>query len=215
MTNKGKKHRVGKIIAVVGGPRSGKSFLVGRLAEHFGAMPILEGEEQDFPKEIREDIKQNTRPLERCVWFRNKLVAEYLRACKMKDDGNDVIIDNFWISYQLYIDGIAKGFEAENIHALAKIDREILPWPDLTLYLSLSEKTIREFIRRGNRTFDQSEDFIKNQALPVHKLYTDFFSQKEIKKHVLTISRDHLDFTKEKDFSALIERIESFTSVSL
>lgn len=35
----------GKIIAVVGGPRSGKSLLVDRLAKHYEGVAILEGEE--------------------------------------------------------------------------------------------------------------------------------------------------------------------------
>lgn len=199
----------GKIIAIVGGPRAGKSFLVEKLARHYGGIPILEGEEHDFPERIREDIQKNIRPLERIVWFRNKLVKEFFKALNLKNEGKTVVIDNFWISYQLYIDALAKDFEGEIIHDIASIDRETLLWPDLTILLTLSEDGIREFVKRGGREFDNSEEFIKNQALPVHKLHTDFFNKEEVKDNVLIIQRDSIDFEKEEDFNDLIESIEN------
>ncbi len=199
----------GKIIAIVGGPRAGKSYLVDKLAKYYGGVAILEGEEQDFPERIREDIQQNIRPLERIVWFRNKLVKEFSKALDLKKEDKTVVIDNFWISYQLYIDALAKDFEGEIIHDIASIDRETLDWPDLTILLSLSENGIREFVKRGGREFDNSEEFIQNQALPVHKLHFDFFSNEEMKDNVLIIQRDDIDFEKEEDFNDLIETIEN------
>ncbi len=198
----------GKIIAVVGGPRSGKSFLVNLLAKHYGGVAILEGEEKDFPERIREDIQKNIRPLERIAWFRNKLVKEYFRAVEMKKEDKIVIVDNFWISYQLYIDALAKDFEGEVIHDIAFIDRQTLPWPDLTVLLSLSEDGIRDFVKRGGREFDNSEDFIKNQALPIHKLHNDFFTKEDVKEKVIVVQRDNLDFSNESDFRNLIQKID-------
>jgi len=200
----------GKIIAVVGGPRSGKSFLVDRLAKHYGGVAILEGEEQDFPERIREDIQKNIRPLERIIWFRNKLVKEYFKALKTKQMGETVFIDNFWVSYQLYINTLAKDFEGDIIHDLAEIDRLTIDWPDIIIFLSLSEKGIRDFVKRGGREFDQSEDFIQNQALPIHKLHNEFFNQEGVKEKVITVLRDDLDFADEKDFQFLVEGIDSF-----
>lgn len=200
----------GKIIAVVGGPRSGKSFLVKLLAKHYKGTPILEGEEQDFPERIREDIQKNIRPLERIIWFRNKLVKEYNRALNIKEGGGIAVVDNFWISYQLYIDALAKDFEGEIIHDIAEIDKKTLQWPDVVILLSLSENGIRNFIKRGAREFDKNEEFIKNQALPVHKLHYAFFKQKNIKDKVIIIKRDRLDFTNKDDFKNLIEKIKKF-----
>ena len=200
----------GKIIAIVGGPRSGKSFLVGLLAKHYGGVAILEGEEQNFPERIREDIHKNIRPLERITWFRNKLVREYFRALKIKQEGKIVVIDNFWVSYQLYIDALAKDFEGEIIHELAEIDRQTIEWPDIVIFLSLSEKGIRDFISRGGREFDRGEDFIQNQALPIHKLHMEFFNQRDIKGKVISVSRDNLDFANKEDFQKLLELIETY-----
>ncbi|MCF7815589.1 MAG: deoxynucleoside kinase [Candidatus Pacebacteria bacterium] len=201
--------KVGKIISVVGGPRAGKSFLVKLLAQHYNGVAILEGEESDFPERIRIDIQENIRPLERITWFRNKLVKEYLGALEKKEEGSVVVTDNFWISYQLYIDALAKDFESEVIYDLATIDKQTLPWPDVVIFLSLEESGIRDFIKRGGRDFDQSEEFIQNQALPIHKLHTSFFNRDEIKPKVLTIQRDQLDFLNESDFESLISKIEN------
>lgn len=200
----------GKIIAIVGGPRSGKSFLVDRLARHYNGIAILEGEEQDFPERIREDIQKNIRPLERIIWFRNKLVKEYLRALKAKQSGKIVVIDNFWISYQLYINALIKDFEGNIIHDLAEIDRLTIEWPDVVIFLSLSEKGIRTFIKQGGREFDQNEDFIQNQALPIHALHNEFFGREDIQARIISVPRDDLDFANERDFQYLVKKIDDF-----
>ncbi len=49
----------GRIIAIVGAPRSGKSYLARRLATYFNAELFLEGEEGEFPSRIEEDIAKN------------------------------------------------------------------------------------------------------------------------------------------------------------
>lgn len=103
--------REGRIIAIVGAPRSGKSFLAKRLVEHYGGRAFFEGEEINFPARIKEDIAKNIRPLERVLWFRNKLVEKYRVALRHKQKGELVILDTFWISYQLFIDALVKGFE--------------------------------------------------------------------------------------------------------
>jgi len=200
----------GKIIAVVGGPRSGKSFLVSRLAKYYKGVAILEGEESDFPERIKEDIQKNIRPLERIIWFRNKLVREYLIATKEKDKGNTIVTDNFWVSYQLYIDALANDFEGQLINDIAQTDKETLPWPDVVILLALSDEGVRDFIKRGGREFDQTEDFIQKQALPVHRLHEDFFNREGTKKNVIIVQRDELDFEKQEDLQVLIEKIEAY-----
>ena len=202
----------GKIIAIVGGPRSGKSFLVNLLAKHYGGVAMLEGEEYDFPERIREDIQKNIRPLERIAWFRNKLVKEYFHALEMKRDGKVVVMDNFWMSYQFYIDALAMDFERSVIRDIAEIDKLTLQYPDVIVFLSLSENGIRNFIRRGGREFDQSDDFFENQALPIHTLHKKFFTQDEMKGRVIVIERDDIDFSKEKDLQHLIEKVDTITS---
>ncbi len=198
----------GKIIAVVGAPRSGKSFLVKKLAQHFKAETFLEGEEGEFPARIEEDIKNNIRPLERVLWFRTMLVERYLKAMELRDQGKIVILDVFWMSPQMFIDVLLEGFERDLMWQVGKQDQKLLGWPDLTVFLKVNEASIRKFIAIGGRDFDNSEEFIKNQALPVNQMHIDFF-EKENAKNILAIERDSLDFEKEEDLKSIITKIEN------
>lgn len=83
----------GKIICVVGAPRTGKSFLVNKLSEYIQAKAFYEGEENDFPLRLQEDIAKNIRPMERILWFRNKLVDQYTQALALKAQGETVVSD--------------------------------------------------------------------------------------------------------------------------
>lgn len=205
-------HRRGLIIAVIGAPRSGKSFLVRKLAKHYRAHYFLEGEESDLPARIKEDIAKNLRPLERILWFHNGLVKKYLHALALKKKGKTVVLDSFWLSNHMFIDTLLKGFERKIVRDLAALDRKMLGWPDVTVYLKISEEGMRKFIAKGRRTFDRSEEFIRDQALPVARIYERFFSKAHVARRVLTIRRDKLDFSRRRDFKRLVEKIERFVN---
>lgn len=203
----------GKIIAIVGGPRSGKSFLAKKLAQHYNAKLFLEGEESDFPERIKEDIAKNIRPLERILWFRNLLVTQYLKAIELRSKGETVILDVFWLGPKLFIDILLKdSFEKEVMRQVLDTDEQTLGMPDVLLHLKISEKKMREFLRLGAREFDQSEEFIKNQALPVAKMWEDFCkNETALKGRVLAIDRSEMDFESETDFLTLTKQIDSYS----
>ncbi len=208
--------REGKIIAVIGAPRSGKSFLSDLLAKHYNGKIILEGEEMDFPERIREDIEKNIRSLERILWFRNKLVKEYLVARRHKEKGETVILDVFWIGYQLFIDALAHDFENEVLKDMAEIDRKTLNYPDVIIFLSVTEKSIRKFIKLGGRKFDDSEDYVVNQALPVNELYNDFFKKhKKLLNKTIIVQRDLMDFSKPEDLEKIIKQIDGKIKIKI
>lgn len=199
-------NKTGKIIAIVGGPRSGKSFLVRKLAERLDAQTIFEGEEGDFPVRIEEDIRENIRPLERVLWFRTMFVKKYLQAMRLKSEGRIVVLDSFWMTPHMFIDVLLEGFERDLAWDVAAADRTMLGWPDLTISLKVSEEGVRNFIRQGGRSFDQSEDVLVQQILPVTKMNDEFFSR-ETNGRVLVVERDSLDFDREEDLESLISQI--------
>lgn len=207
INNDNMKKEPGKIIAIVGAPRSGKSYLAKKLANHFDCRLFLEGEDLDFPARIKEDIKNNVRPLERIIWFRNQQVKKFCLAVKHRNQGETVIVDTFWFSYQLYIDALTKGFERKIARELADIDRKSMPWPDKIIFLDISEKNIRKFISLGGREFDNSENFIKQQVIPINRMHKELFSKKAFATRVIKIDRNNLDFNKSKDFNFLLKKI--------
>ena len=197
----------GKIIAVVGAPASGKSFVVKKLKEYFNAEAFFEGEVETLPKRIIENLSQKTRNFETIMWFRNQRVRDFLEAEKLKKKGKNVILDTFWITNQLYINSMLQGFEKELAEQVGGMDNEIMPRPDLIIFLQIDEKNIREFIKQRGREFDQNEEFIQ-RILSVNKEHEDFFKKNKF-ENVLFIRRDEMDFRREEDFQELIRRIKA------
>jgi deoxyadenosine/deoxycytidine kinase len=198
----------GKIIAIIGSPRSGKSFLARALVDHFQAQLILEGEEKDFPTRIKEDIEKNIRPVERIIWFRNELIKKYLLALEYKKGGKNVILDTFWISSRPYVKPLLSGFERELVDELLKLDEETMSWPDVTLFLDVSDETIKKFIVEGGRKFDSSDEFFMEQAKPINDDHKKIFSSPVYKDKITKINRDDLDFKNPEHLQEIIEIIE-------
>lgn len=201
----------GKILCVVGAPRTGKSFLVRKLAEHYTATPFFEGEEVDFPERIREDIAKNIRPLERVLWFRNKLTSQYAQALEVRRLGGVAILDNAYFAVDPYIDVITQDpFEREILHSLARSDERALGFPDTIVHLVSSEKKIKEFITAGARAFDSSENYYTEHVLPVQKVWSERLS---IMKGVpvIELHRADLDFENSVDLKKVTDRIDAVT----
>ena len=195
-------------MAIIGGPRSGKTFLAQKLSKYYGAELIIEWDEKLWPERIKEDISKNIRPLERILWFRNKMVNQYMTALDKKSTGASVVLDTFWLSIWPYIELVQDEFEREILRTLLETDKKMLPWPDITILLEQSEKGIREFIAEGGREFDTSNEFIVEQALPLNALHRDLFKTISGSKNIIHINREDLDFDKESDFAQLIQKLE-------
>jgi deoxyadenosine/deoxycytidine kinase len=199
----------GKIICVVGAPRTGKSFLVSKLAEHYSAKAFFEGEDSDFPKRIKDDISENIRPLERIIWFRNRLVKNYMQSLAIKKEGGVVISDVPYFAVDLYVDVLTEDlFERDILHTISDLDMEMLGMPDKIVYLTSSEERTKEFIELGGREFDTGENYYQNQIVPLQKAWKDYLSTLENQQDILSINRHEIDFNNEKDFQKLIQMIE-------
>lgn len=202
----------GKIIAIVGAPRSGKSFLAKRLAEHYGATLFLEGKGEgaaEFPHWLQESIADDKWHLARQLWFRSQLVKSHLEAQGLRGSGQSVILDTCWLSSQFYVEATLSGFEREVMRDVLELDRQWLNLPDLIILLKISEAGIRRFLALGGRSFDQSEEYLSGTILPVNSLHSEFFNRSDSKLNVLSIERDTLDFANEGDFWSLVRKIDS------
>lgn len=200
----------GKIIAIVGAPRSGKSFLAKKLAAHYNASLFLEGEEdkeQEFPLWLQESIAEDKWHLARQLWFRSRLVRSHLEALKLQRAGHTVVLDTCWLSSQFYVEATLSGFEREVMQELGALDREWLDLPDLTILLKISEAGIRRFLELGGRSFDRSESYLTQTILPVNNLHAEFFNKSNAGINTLSVERDNLDFADNGDFQALIDQI--------
>lgn len=195
------------IIAIVGAPRTGKSFLARRLAEHMGASLFLEDNGVGYPERMQENLAKNIRPLERQLWFRTTCVARHLEAKVLQQQGVPSVLDIFWLTTHMYIDVLLDGFERELMHTLLKQDELLVGYPDLIIYLKQSESGMRTFVSAGGRKFDVTETYYEEIIRPSHELHEQFFAQAQIPVPVLTIDRTNIDFTDPEAFTSFYANI--------
>lgn len=197
----------GLIIAISGGPGTGKSSLVRRLAKHYQAEALFEGEEKDFPEEVREGIKTGQNQLATRMYFRNKTYGQYLEALAHKKAGRLVFLDNFWLVNEVCCrEFLSDHFEKELMSSAMEFDRQIFPWPDLIISLKASPEKIKEFVIARGRTFEVGSDFLERYAA-IHDIHDKYLQSFKI-NNVLYLDRSALDFKKEEDFSELVRIIE-------
>lgn len=162
----------GKIIAVVGAPATGKSTLVKLLKKEFGFYAIFEGEENDVPGFIKENINKDQNGLQTIVWFHNRLIEQYLKAIRLKNSGKTVVLDTFWLSNIFYISTMLKDKDEQKISRdMIKTVEKLFAYPDIIIYLKSHEKTIKDWMTKRGRSFE-----------------------KEFQKHLKTINREHENF---------------------
>lgn len=195
-----------KIIAIVGAPGSGKSFLAQKIAEHYQAEAFLEGEEENFPKFILESFKETYCNLISFKWFRAKLIKEIKTAQKLAQQGKRVILDTFWLSNEGYLSIMGNKKEQLEAAELCAQDRKNLPLPDLIIYLKASEKVIGKFIKQRKRSFE--DERAVHQALEIEKEHEQIFTSKSF-KNLIIVPRDSLDFNRKEDLNQIIKIIDS------
>lgn len=196
------------IIAIVGAPRTGKSYLAKRLADTMGAQLFLEDDGKGYPERIQENLKMNIRPLERQLWFRNKCIERQLKAKAFQQQGIASVLDIFWLSAHLYIDAVLEGFERDLMHTVSAQDELLLGYPDIIVYLKQSEAATRKFIEYGGRAFDASEQYYVEVVHPAHELHEMYFTHDHAEKcPVLTIDRTNIDFAKTDALDMLLQQI--------
>ncbi|MFA5070100.1 MAG: AAA family ATPase [Patescibacteria group bacterium] len=190
----------GKIIAVTGGPRSGKSTLVKLLSEYYGGIAYLEGEERDFPARIINDIKRGENILELILYFRNLTIEQHIHALREKAKGKYCFMDCFWLTNQAYTDAWVKDqFEKDMLNRLIKYDEQLLGWPDKIIVLENSVKGVKKFLQMGGREFEQSDEYLEKQQ-QIHRLHNILFEDlKKKRKDIIILHREGFDFIKNKD----------------
>ena len=197
-----------KLIAIVGAPRSGKSFLCQKLSEKLGYEYFLEGEQNSFPGWLMEDIKNNTNALRRILWFRNNQIENQIKAVERKLLNNDsVLIDTFWLDNMLYFDVLLSGEDLNTVNKQGYIDMKILPFPDIVIYLKNSEDNTKKFIKLGARNFDTNDEFFDKQVKPLMTSYERLICMLPATVSLVEIDRSNYDFNSEVDLQHIIDKI--------
>lgn len=194
------------IIAVIGAPGVGKSFLVEKLARQLNAEPIFE-DVSEIPDKIISNFKNNQGQVETILWFRNYCIQKMERALNLKKEGKTVVMDTAPISNELYIPAMTSGFEKEVLLMQAYLDKKYIPKPDVFIFLDASESKTKEMILKRNRDFEITEEFMQRN-LNIRRAHSDYYNR--FKSDFIYINRDGLDFNKNDDLQKVLAEIKSF-----
>ncbi len=164
----------GKIIAVVGAPASGKSFLINEWKKKYDVVVFFEGEEKDLPKYIKSNIRLNKNGLQTILYFHNQTVRHYLKALELKDKEKSVILDTFWLSSLFYLDiMLIDRNEKKLVNNLIQLTSDIFSIPDKIVFLDVSSKTLKQRILKRGREFEKN---FLNRALKINKAHKKYFT---------------------------------------
>lgn len=194
------------IIAIIGAPGVGKTFLAQKLAEQQNAIPILE-KEKEIPSIIIQNLKNNSNPVQTILWFRNKCIKDLQQALQLKQQGKHVIMDTCLVSNELHITTMTSGANQKILLEQAERDRQLLPHPDIIILLDASAETIRKFTLQRARDFDTNEQFLKRN-LSIQKAHLQYYEKN--KEKIIYINRDNLDFNNRADLLKIVNKINNF-----
>jgi len=181
----------GKIIAIIGAPASGKSTLVRHWNENYGIKTYLEGEEADIPDYVKENIAQNKNGLQTILFFHNQEKRQYQEALKLKEQGEIVVLDTFWISNIFYIDTMVFcENEKKLLHDMIDFTKNSFTLPDTVVFLDISDQLLAQRMNQRGREFEKS--FIEN-ALKVSKSHKEIIEQPDfLNTQIIKVQADDL-----------------------
>jgi deoxyadenosine/deoxycytidine kinase len=193
----------GFIIAICGGPGTGKSTLVNKLTEHYNGVPVFEGEE--FPDRVKENLQANKNQLESRLFFRNLLTKMHLEAERLKQAGKLVIMDTFWLTNNVYTETwLEHEFQKDLMNELYALDAHFLSMPDLMIILESDKERIKEFMMKRGRLFELN-DSVLDRFVAAGSAHRDFF-QRQINAYF--IDRSKLDFHDPGHFKLVTDLID-------
>lgn len=160
-----------------------------------------------LPKYLEDDIQNNANGLRRIIWFRNAQVAHFLDAVDLSQQGENILLDTFWVDNQMYIDVLLADHDKEVAEHLSQIDAKLLPWPDVIIYLKNGKQNTEKFISLGGRSYDA--DIYETTILPLQAKYERIFSLVPNSTKLISLDRDGIDFENETDLEHLINLIKN------
>ncbi len=182
-----------KYIAIEGNIGSGKTSLASNISEDYNAMLILEQfEDNSFLPKFYKDQARYAFPLE--LSFLAERYQQLKSLLSNQDIFKDFTISDYFINKSLIFS--RKTLQSEEYklyHKLFEIISQMIPRPDLLVYLYSSVERLQENIRKRDRSYEQN---IKNEYLEsIQQSYFDFIRQQK-NLRILIIDTNNIDFVK-------------------
>jgi deoxyadenosine/deoxycytidine kinase len=197
-----------KYLVLAGNIGAGKSTLVGLLAERLGFSPYYEPvAENPYLEDFYKDMERWA--LQSQLFFLAHRARSHRELCR---DPRSVVQDRSLyedaevFARNLRSSGAMSGRDWATYHSLYSTVRELLPPPDLVVYLRASVPTLKKRIAQRGRPMEAEipEAYLDG----LNRLYEEWIDSFELAP-VLVVPGDRLDFVAEsKDLSAIVNTVE-------
>ncbi len=194
-----------KYIAIEGNIGSGKTSLASNISEDYNAMLILEQfEDNSFLPKFYKDQARYAFPLE--LSFLAERYQQLKNLLSNQDIFKDFTISDYFINKSLIFS--RKTLQSEEYklyHKLFEIISQMIPRPDLLVYLYSSVERLQENIKKRDRSYEQN---IKNEYLEsIQQSYFDFIRQQK-NLRILIIDTNNIDFVNNiEDYNKVVDVI--------
>jgi deoxyadenosine/deoxycytidine kinase len=193
-----------KYIAIEGVIGAGKTSLAQKLADWYGAHPVMEEfETNPFLGDFYTDRKRYA--FQTQIFF---LLSRFRQQGQLRQYDlfhSKIISDYMFQKDRIFATTNLSDAEMKLYDGLAHIMEQQIAIPDFVIYLKTSTARLMANIRKRNRDFEKemSEEYINT----LNNLYDSFFVHYK-KTPVITIHMDEKDFiNSDKDFKEIIKRI--------
>lgn len=198
-------HNPYKYIAIEGNIGSGKTSLATKISQEHNARLILEQfEDNSFLPKFYEDQARYAFPLE--LSFLAERYQQLKDLLSSQDLFKDFTISDYFINKSLIFS--RKTLQSEEYklyHKLFEIISQMIPRPDLLVYLYSSVERLQANIKKRDRSYEQNieDDYLEG----IQQSYFDFIKH-QTGLRILIIDTNDIDFVNnQEDYKKIVQTI--------